>query len=141
MKKRQLLIFAILLGLLTLFISFSQFSSPSHEEMGKTKKDFSSDRALEYLKEVAKEPHPTGSPANNRVREYIVKHFQNLDIPVEIQSKPVKDIRDGKYTGKISTGTVENIIAKIQGTSGDDNAILLTAHYDSVKQTVRSWDY
>ncbi|MFT9820671.1 M28 family peptidase [Lysinibacillus sp. NPDC056185] len=134
MKKRKLLIFAILLGLLTLFISFSQFLSPSTEEMGETDKDFSSERALHYLKEVAKEPHPMGSPTNKRVRDYIVKHFQNLDIPVEIQSKSVKDIREGKYVAKISTGTVENIIAKIPGTSGDDNAILLTAHYDSVTE-------
>ncbi|MFJ6208653.1 M28 family peptidase [Lysinibacillus sp. NPDC092081] len=134
MKKRNLLIFSILLGLLTLFISFSQFLSPSSEEMGETAKDFSSERALDYLKDVAKEPHPMGSPANKRVRDYIVKQFQNLDIPVEIQSKPVKDIRDGKYAAKISAGTVENIIAKIPGTSGDDNAILLTAHYDSVTE-------
>lgn len=134
MKKRNLLIFSILLGLLTLFISFSQFLSPSSEEMGETDKDFSSKRALHYLKDVAKEPHPMGSPANKKVRDYIVKHFQNLDIPVEIQSKPVKDIRDGKYASDKSAGTVENIIAKIPGTSGDDKAILLTAHYDSVKE-------
>jgi len=132
MKYRKLLIFSILLGLLTLLISFSQFLSPSTEEIGETGKDFSSDRALDYLKDVAKEPHPMGSPANRKVRDYIVKHFQNLDIPVEIQSKPVKNIRGGKYAADKSEGTVENIIAKIPGTSGDDNAILLTAHYDSV---------
>lgn len=122
-EKRKLLIFAILLGLVTLFISFSQFLSPSSEEMGETDKDFSSDRVLDYLKEIAKEPHPMGSLANEKVRDYIVKHFQNLDIPVEIQSKPVKDIRDGKYAAKINTGTVENIIAKIPGTSDESNFI------------------
>lgn len=135
MKKRKLLIFAILLVLLTSFISFSQFLSPSQEEVGETEKDFSSDRALNYLKEVAKEPHPIGSSANKKVRDYIVKHFQNLDIPVEIQSKPVKDIRGEEYAIEIGAENVENIIAKIQGTSGDDNAILLTAHYDSEIET------
>lgn len=135
MKKRKLLIFAILLALLTSFISFSQFLSPSQEEVGETEKDFSSDRALNYLKEVAKEPHPIGSSANKKVRDYIVKHFQNLDIPVEIQSKPVKDIRGEEYAIEIGAENVENIIAKIQGTSGDDNAILLTAHYDSEIET------
>jgi len=135
MKKRKWLIFSIVLGLLTLFISFSQFLSPSKEEMGETEKDFSSDRALNYLKEVAKEPHPLGSPANKRVRDYIVKHFQQLDIQVEIQSKPVKDLRGEKYASDIGAENVENIIAKIQGTSGDDHAILLTAHYDSVTET------
>lgn len=135
MKKRKLLIFAILLGLLTFFISFSQFLSPSQEEVGETEKDFSSDRALDYLKEVAKEPHPIGSPANKKVRDYIVKHFQNIDVPVEIQSKPVKDVIDEEYAAEIGAENVENIIAKIQGTSGDDNAILLTAHYDSETET------
>lgn len=135
MKKRKLYIFAILLASLTFFISFSQFLSPSNEEMGETEQDFSSDRALGYLKEVAKEPHPIGSPANKKVRDYIVKHFQNIDVPVEIQSKPVKDIRDEKYVAEIGAENVENIIAKIQGTSGDDNAILLTAHYDSETKT------
>ncbi|MFE3576365.1 M28 family peptidase [Lysinibacillus sp. NPDC059133] len=134
MKKRRLLVFAILLALLTFFISFSQFLSPSQEEVGEIEKDFSSDRALNYLKEVAKEPHPIGSPANKKVRDYIVKHFQNIDVPVEIQSKPVKDI-DEKYAAEIGAENVENIIAKIQGTSGDDNAVLLTAHYDSAPET------
>ena len=133
MEKRKLLIFAILIGLLTFFISFSQFLSPSQEEVGETEKDFSSDRALNYLKEVAKEPHPIGSPANKKVKDYIVKHFQNIDVPVEIQSKPVKDI-DEKYAAEIGAENVENIIAKIQGTSGDDNAVLLTAHYDSAPE-------
>jgi len=135
MKKRKLLIFAILLALLTSFISFSQFLSPSQVEVGETEKDFSSDRALNYLKEVAKEPHPIGSSANKKVKDYIVKHFQNIDIPVEIQSKPVKDISGGEYAIEIGAENVENIIAKIQGTSGDDNAILLTAHYDSEIET------
>lgn len=134
MKKRRLLIFAILLGLLTLFISFSQFLSPSSEEMGGTEKDFSSERALEYLKEVAKEPHPMGSPANKKVKDYIVKYFQDIDVPVEIQSKLVKDIRDEKFAAEIGAETVENIIATIPGTAGDDHAILLTAHYDSVSE-------
>ena len=135
MRKRKFLIFAILLGLLTFFISFSQFLSPSQEEVGETEKDFSSDRALDYLKEVAKEPHPIGSPANKKVRDYIVKHFQNIDVPVEIQSKPVKNVIDEEYAAEIGAENVENIIAKIQGTSGDDNAILLTAHYDSETET------
>jgi len=135
MEKRKLLIFAILLALLTSFISFSQFLSPSQEEVGETEKDFSSDRALNFLKEVAKEPHPIGSSANKKVRDYIVKHFQDLDIPVEIQSKPVKEIRDEEYAKEIGAKNVENIIAKIQGTSSDDNAILLTAHYDSEIET------
>ena len=135
MKKRKLLIFAILLALLTSFISFSQFLSPSQEEVGETETDFSSDRALNYLKEIAKEPHPIGSSANKEVRDFIVKHFQNIDIPVEIQSKPVKDISGGEYAIEMGAENVENIIAKIQGTSGDDNAILLTAHYDSEIET------
>lgn len=134
MKKRRLLIFAIFLGLLTLFISFSQFLSPSSEEMGGTEKDFSSERALDYLKEVAKEPHPMGSPANKKVKDYIVKYFQDIDVPVEIQSKLVKDIRDEKFAAEIGAETVENIIATIPGTAGDDHAILLTAHYDSVSE-------
>ncbi|TQR37003.1 M28 family peptidase [Lysinibacillus sphaericus] len=135
MKKRKLVIFAMVLALLTSFISFSQFLSPSQVEVGETEKDFSSDQALNYLKEVAKEPHPIGSSANKKVRDYIVKHFQNINIPVEIQTKPVKDISGGEYAIKLGAENVENIIAKIQGTSGDDNAILLTAHYDSEIET------
>lgn len=135
MKKRKLVIFAMVLALLTSFVSFSQFLSPSQVEVGETEKDFSSDQALNYLKEVAKEPHPIGSSANKKVRDYIVKHFQNINIPVEIQTKPVKDISGGEYAIKLGAENVENIIAKIQGTSGDDNAILLTAHYDSEIET------
>lgn len=135
MKKRKLHIFVCILAFLTLFISFTQFSGPSKEEVGQTEKDISSDRAIEHLKKIAKEPHPIGSPANKKVRNYIEKYFQNLNIPVEIQSKSVMDIEGGKYAIEIGAENVENIIAKIQGTSDDNNAILLTAHYDSAPET------
>ena len=35
--------------------------------------DFSSARALEHMRMVARQPHPMGSPANAAVRDYLVR--------------------------------------------------------------------
>ena len=40
--------------------------------------DFSAERAMEHLKVIAREPHPTGSIANARVRDYIVEQLKFL---------------------------------------------------------------
>jgi hypothetical protein len=40
--------------------------------------EFSAERAIEHLKVIAREPHPTGSMANARVRDYIVEQLKSF---------------------------------------------------------------
>ncbi|MDG4863769.1 hypothetical protein P8605_37065, partial [Streptomyces sp. T-3] len=47
--------------------------------------EFSADRALRHLREIAAEPHPTGSAAADRVREYLLAELKELGLETEVQ--------------------------------------------------------
>jgi hypothetical protein len=92
--------------------------------------DFSAERAMEHVKVIAREPHPTGSIANTRVRDYIVAQFSSQGLKTEVQkstSTTSWDIGGAPY----SAGTIQNVIATLPGTNST-GALLLMAHYDSV---------
>lgn len=76
--------------------------------------EFSGDRALTHLPIIAQEPHPSGSPAQEKVRDYLVKQLTDLGLIVEVQQAP----------------GVENVMARLYGTDSN-GAVLLQSHYDS----------
>ncbi|WP_276168358.1 M28 family peptidase [Zobellia alginiliquefaciens] len=99
-------------------------SMPVYEEGTSTpESSFSTDRALQHVKEISKEPHGIGFPGHKKVKNYIVGELEKLGLPTSIQTG---------YTigdwGNMSKP--ENIIAKIKG-SGPGKALLLLSHYDS----------
>ncbi len=77
---------------------------------------FSGDRALAHLPIIAREPHPSGSPAQALVRDYLVQQLTDLGLEVDVQQ----------------ASGVENVVARLYGTD-PSGAILLQAHYDSYK--------
>lgn len=87
---------------------------------------FSALRALSYLNAFATAPHPLGSAEHDRVRDYLVAQFTALGLTPEVQ----------KTTGVTPryrvAGTVENIVARLKGAGGSNDAVALVAHYDSV---------
>lgn len=87
---------------------------------------FSADRALAHLNAFATAPHPIGSAEHDRVRDYLVAQFTALDLAPEVQKAT------GVTTRYRVAGTVENIVARLKGTSGANDAVALSAHYDSV---------
>jgi Peptidase family M28 len=87
---------------------------------------FSADRALVYLNAFTTAPHPAGSVEHDRVRDYLVSQLTALGLAPEVQ-------RATGVTPRYEVaGTVENIVARLKGTSGDTDAVALLAHYDSV---------
>lgn len=87
---------------------------------------FSADRALVYLNAFATAPHPIGSAEHDRVRDYLVSQLTALGLTPEVQ-------RATGVTPRYEVaGTVENIVARLKGTSGATDAVALVAHYDSV---------
>lgn len=87
---------------------------------------FSAERALVYLNGFARAPHPLGSAEHDRVRDYLVAQLGALGVTPEIQ-------RATGVTPRYEVaGTVENIVARLKGTSGSAEAVALVAHYDSV---------
>ena len=91
--------------------------------------DFGADRAMAHIRAIAVEPHPMGTAANARVREYIVDQLLDLGIEVDRQTTTVPD-----YFGNLQPVDIVNIIARIPGTTGE-RAVALIGHYDTVPTT------
>lgn len=70
-------------------------------------------------------PHPLGSAENARVRDRILSRFQQLGYETTVQRRFVCNAR-------ITCATVENVIARGRG-QGSGQAVMLAAHYDSVR--------
>jgi acetylornithine deacetylase/succinyl-diaminopimelate desuccinylase-like protein len=68
-----------------------------------------------HLPVIASEPHPQGSPALARVRDYLVQELSASGLEVEVQR----------------AGTLQNVVARLHGTD-PTGAIVILAHYDTV---------
>lgn len=90
---------------------------------------FATQRAYATLQDLLAEqvPHPTGSPANHRVRDRILAQFRAAGYEPEVQAA----FQCAPPEKAVGCTQVENIIAVLKGT-GEGRAILATAHYDSV---------
>lgn len=91
--------------------------------------EFSAARAKAHLEQIAREPHPIGTAANHRVRDYLVAQLTDLGAAVEVQT--TVGITDARR--QIYAGTVQNIFATIKGIEGG-RALMLASHYDSVPE-------
>lgn len=90
--------------------------------------EFASGRAMKYVQDIGRKPHPMGSAEHAAVRDYIIKELTALGVKPEVQKASV--VSELSETPVIA-GSVENIIARLNG-SDNTKAIVLTGHYDSV---------
>lgn len=97
---------------------------------------FSAERAMQYLRKVAAEPHSVGTLAHTRVRDYIVSYCENKGLEVEVQSGINFETRDSG----VNAAFVKNIIARLKGTDPNGKAILVVSHYDSQINTAAAAD-
>jgi len=116
-----------LITLLVLLGVLRTFSTPSPVGADAADVVFSAVRAEAILAELLQEsrPHVAGSAANAVVRDRAIGHLEAAGYEPEIQALHHCSARFG------ACSDVENIIAVKEGRVGRD-AILLTAHYDSV---------
>ena len=93
---------------------------------------FSAERALKDIAVIAREPHPIGSPANARVRDYLIARMNQLGLSPTIQAadalSPVSPDNPDWLTG----AHVENVIGILPGRDRAAPALMLMSHYDSV---------
>jgi len=123
MKRFQTLFsFLLIIGLI--YFSFYSLMPQSGEPASIPAIEFSSERALIPLKEITKAPHYIGTKEHKRVREYIIKQFQNLGLETQVQEGFILN------TKWKSLDKSKNIIAKIEGTE-KGKALLILSHYDS----------
>lgn len=89
---------------------------------------FSSARATSLLDNIASVPHPTGSPAHDAVRTYLLEHLRALGLEPEAQSRTAQR---PSASGRPWVASVSNIHARIPGYR-PTGRVLIMAHYDSV---------
>src|ERR1700722_921498 len=120
------LLFALAGIALLLIATLAAYRPPAPLGANASPDAFSADRAKAILEDLVGDgiPHPIGSPAGARTREAIVRRLSALGYAPQLQSGFV--CRDGVC------GDPVNIIATLGGSSGDQDAVMLTAHYDSV---------
>ncbi|MDQ1593083.1 MAG: hypothetical protein QOG71_3710 [Pyrinomonadaceae bacterium] len=92
-------------------------------------KDFSAERALAHVREIARQPHPSGTRENVEVGDYLVRQIESLGLKPEIQQTSIASRNRSNDHVLVQ---VRNIMTRIEGTAADgDKALLLSAHYDS----------
>jgi len=111
--------------LLVLALAMWRVQGPAAKPESAPANEFSASRAMTVLRTLLAEgvPHPIGSAANARVRDRIVARFRSLGYQTSVQ-------RRFACNAMPACGTVENILARPPGATGD--LVLLAAHYDSV---------
>jgi Peptidase family M28 len=85
--------------------------------------EFSADRAFAHVEQIAAVPHPVGSPANARARDYLIAELRNLGLQPNVLAATA--VRGNEVAW------VENIHARIPGRASTGH-VVLAAHYDSV---------
>lgn len=121
--KRSSAIFTLLLIVFAIYWSFRSLMPTYKSDQSIEKTAFSTDRALEHVKQISQKPHGVGFPAHKEVREYIVAQLQNMGLETSIQ----EGYTAGDW-GNLSKAI--NILARIKGTESG-KALLLLSHYDS----------
>lgn len=106
-----LLLLLLLVAILSLTPLFPRSVTPANAPPDR----FSAERAMAHLPVIAREPHPAGSPAQARVRDYLIQQLSAMGLETEVQR----------------TRAVENVVARLRGTD-PTGAIVVLAHYDSV---------
>jgi hypothetical protein len=107
----MMLFVLLLLAIPALAMLFPRSVTPASTPMDV----FSGERAMIHLPIIASEPHPQGSPAQARVRDYLVGQLTDMGLEVEVQR----------------TAGLENVVARLRGTDST-GAIVILAHYDTV---------
>ena len=120
---------AISIFCLLVFLAFNLESATKLKPSDTT--GFSAENAYEYLKEIAKEPHPIGSLENRKVKDYLVKTLRAEGLEAKVQAGYIKSSWKPSY---LRMAYVENVVAVLKGTDPDAKKVVIACHYDSVME-------
>lgn len=117
-KKGIQIICVIMVLLLCILHGFYILKPTSLPEEQSVKAAFS--KTMEHLNVIAKEPHPTGSLANQEVRKYLVEQFDKMQVTYEDMSF------------QIGSKTYVDYLIKLDAPSTEEG-VMFVSHYDSVQ--------
>jgi hypothetical protein len=121
---------ALILLCIALFtgVAFYRQAPPNAMSVSAPATEFSSGRAMKHLGGIARQSHPMGTAEHAVVRDYILQELRSLGLDPVVQKTTALNRRPGVPW---LSGTVENLMARVKGTS-DAKAVMLLCHYDSV---------
>lgn len=114
---------ALILIILATYWSYESLMPTYADDLSQPEHYFSTQRALEHVKQIGQKPHGVGFEAHEEVRGYIVSELEKLGLSTSLQ----EGYTAGDW-GNLSKAT--NILARIQG-SAPGKALVLMSHYDS----------
>ena len=88
--------------------------------------EFSAERAIAHVRQIAQAPHPVGSADNARARAYIVAQLQAMGLETQVQEAT------GVGTRYPTAGRIRNVIARLPGRTPGGPSVVLMSHYDGV---------
>jgi hypothetical protein len=92
---------------------------------------FSAQRALRDIAVIAREPHPIASPANVKVRDYLLGRMAGLGLSPTVQETDALS-SSPDYPQWLAGAHVQNLIGVLPGRDRAAPALILMSHYDSV---------
>jgi len=93
--------------------------------------EFSAERAMRTLAVIAAKPHPTGTAADDEVREYLAHELEALGFEVDVQdATALTEVYAKRWGIPVIAAHVRNIVARRRGKDSGP-ALMLMAHYDS----------
>lgn len=127
MRFRPILISFGIIGLCALAIAYA-VHTPDARGLTAPITEFSAERAMAHVRQLAAAPRPPGSNGHRDAMVYIMARIAALGLEPRIQGTTGIGTRDPV------AGQVRNILARIPGTrpTSREGAVLLVAHYDGV---------
>jgi hypothetical protein len=120
----------LLLGLAVIAaLSLLPLRAPDPVDAGAPADAFSAERAFEHVTALATEPHPTGTAAHATVRRELMRRIGELGLTAQVQ-----EVIGARRSGpsRIRAAWAQNVLTRVEGSAGGDDAVLLVAHYDSI---------
>jgi hypothetical protein len=122
--KRLSAVISLILVIALIYYSFSSLMPRAETSLSPSETEFSTERALIPLREIAKAPHYHGSQDHKRVRIFLENELKDLGFETEIQEGYVLNPE------RRNLDKPKNILGRIKG-SGSGKSLLLLSHYDS----------
>ena len=96
--------------LLAVAAGMFQLTTPAVAPRTAPQTAFSAARAMQHLEAIAREPHPIGSTANARVRDYLVAQLRALGLHTQVQTTTAVQNQP-----EVRLGAVQNVVARRTG--------------------------
>nr|WP_285685025.1 M28 family peptidase [Actinoplanes sp. NBRC 103695] len=106
---------------------------PAARDVSAPPGEFSAGRAFQHVQAMSTAPHPAGSAADDKVRDYLIATLNGFGLTPTVQDTITE--QGGQLSGAaggVAMARVRNVIATIPG-SASTGRVFLVAHYDSVQ--------